>query len=168
MAFLDIAIDINEIPESTNSYELLPPGWYDATVAGAELRDTKSGGQMIAVKYSILGPTHQGRLVWGNINIRNSNPKAEEIGRQQLGDIMRATGLARVTDTDQLIGLTMGVKVAIREAQNGYEAQNEVKGWKATQGSAAPAVAFVPPYKSDLHPASTAAPAGKQPPWAKK
>lgn len=163
MAFLDIAIDINEIPESTNSYELLPPGWYDATVAGAELRDTKSGGQMIAVKYSILGPTHQGRLVWGNINIRNSNPKAEEIGRQQLGEIMRATGLARVTDTDQLIGLTMGIKVAIREAQNGYEAQNEVKGWKATQGSAAPApapAAFVPPTAS--------APAGKQPPWAKK
>lgn len=161
MAFLDIAIDINEIPESTNSYELLPPGWYDATVAGAELRDTKNGGQMIAVKYSILGPTHQGRLVWGNINIRNANPKAEEIGRQQLGDIMRATGLARVTDTDQLIGLAMGIKVAIREAQNGYEAQNEVKGWKSTQGSAAPApAAFVPP--------TAAAPAGKQPPWAKK
>lgn len=160
MAFLDIAIDINEIPESTNSYELLPPGWYDATVAGAELRDTKSGGQMIAVKYSILGPTHQGRLVWGNINIRNSNPKAEEIGRQQLGDIMRATGLARVTDTDQLIGLTMGIKVAIREAQNGYEAQNEVKGWKATQGSAAPAPASFS--------VSASTPAGKQPPWAKK
>lgn len=162
MAFLDQAIELNELPQATTSYELLPSGWYDATVAGAELRDTKTGGQMIAVKYSILGPTHQGRLVWGNINIRNANPKAEEIGRQQLGDIMRATGLARVTDTDQLIGLTMGIKVAIREAQNGYEAQNEVKGWKSTQGSAAPAPAFVPPS------APAAAPAGKQPPWAKK
>ncbi len=162
MAFLDQAIELDTLPQSTTSYELLPPGWYDATVAGAELRDTKTGGQMIAVKYSILGPTHQGRLVWGNVNIRNANPKAEEIGRQQLGDIMRATGLARVTDTDQLIGLTMSIKVAIREAQNGYEAQNEVKGWKSTQGSAAPAPAFVPPS------APAAAPAGKQPPWAKK
>ena len=162
MAFLDQAIELDTLPQATTSYELLPPGWYDATVAGAELRDTKSGGQMIAVKYSILGPTHQGRLVWGNINIRNSNPKAEEIGRQQLGDIMRATGISRVTDTDQLIGLTMGIKIAIREAQNGYEAQNEVKGWKSTQGSAAPAPAFVPPS------APAAAPAGKQPPWAKK
>jgi len=163
MTFLDQAIELNDLPQSTNSYELIPAGWYDASVAGVELRDTKTGGQMIAVKYSILGPTHQGRLVWGNINIRNSNPKAEEIGRQQLGDIMRATGIARVTDTDQLIGLTMGIKVAIREAQNGYEAQNEVKGWKSTQGSAAPAPAmnaFVPPTAS--------APAGKQPPWAKK
>ena len=165
MAFLDQAIELNELPQATTSYELLPPGWYDTHVVGAELRDTKTGGQMIAVKYSILGPTHQGRLVWGNINIRNANPKAEEIGRQQLGDIMRATGLARVTDTDQLIGLTMCIKVAIREAQNGYEAQNEVKGWKSTQGSAAPAPAmnaFVPPS------APAAAPAGKQPPWAKK
>lgn len=161
MAFLDQAIELDTLPENTKSYDLLPPGWYDATVAGAELRDTKSGGQMIAVKYSILGPTHQGRLVWGNINIRNSNPKAEEIGRQQLGDIMRATGLARVTDTDQLIGLTMGIKLAIRESEQ-YGNSNEVKGWKSTQGSAAPAPAFVPPS------APTAAPAGKQPPWARK
>ena len=163
MAFLVQAIELNELPQASTSYELIPAGWYDATIAGAELRDTKTGGQMIAVKYSILGPTHQGRLVWGNINIRNANPKAEEIGRQQLGDIMRALGLARVTDTDQLIGGTLGVKVAIREAQNGYEAQNEVKGWRSTQGSAAPApAAFVPPT------AQTAAPAGKQPPWARK
>lgn len=159
MAFLDVAIELNDLPQPTNSYELLPAGWYDATVSGAELRDTKTGGQMIAVKYTVTGPTHQGRVVWGNINIRNANPKAEEIGRQQLGEIMRATGIARVTDTDQLIGLTMGIKIAIREAQNGYEAQNEVKGWKSTQGSAAPAPAFVPP---------SPAPAGKQPPWAKR
>lgn len=159
MAFLDVAIELNDLPQPTNSYELLPAGWYDATVSGAELRDTKTGGQMIAVKYTVTGPTHQGRVVWGNINIRNANPKAEEIGRQQLGEIMRATGIARVTDTDQLIGLAMGIKIAIREAQNGYEAQNEVKGWKSTQGSAAPAPAFVPP---------SPAPAGKQPPWAKR
>ena len=159
MAFLDVAIELNDLPQPTNSYELLPAGWYDATVSGAELRDTKTSGQMIAVKYTVTGPTHQGRVVWGNINIRNANPKAEEIGRQQLGEIMRATGIARVTDTDQLIGLTMGIKIAIREAQNGYEAQNEVKGWKSTQGSAAPAPAFVPP---------SPAPAGKQPPWAKR
>ena len=159
MAFLDVAIELSDLPQPTNSYELLPAGWYDATVSGAELRDTKTGGQMIAVKYTVTGPTHQGRVVWGNINIRNANPKAEEIGRQQLGEIMRATGIARVTDTDQLIGLTMGIKIAIREAQNGYEAQNEVKGWKSTQGSAAPAPAFVPP---------SPAPAGKQPPWAKR
>ena len=161
MAFLDQAIELNELPQATTSYELLPPGWYDTHVVGAELRDTKTGGQMIAVKYSILGPTHQGRLVWGNINIRNANPKAEEIGRQQLGDIMRATGLARVTDTDQLIGLTMGIKLAIRESEQ-YGNSNEVKGFRSTSGSAAPAPAFVPPS------APSAAPAGKQPPWAKK
>ena len=164
MAFLDQAIELDTLPQATTSYELLPPGWYDATVAGAELRDTKTGGQMIAVKYSILGPTHQGRLVWGNINIRNANPKAEEIGRQQLGDIMRATGLARVTDTDQLIGLTMGIKVAIRESEQ-YGNSNEVKGWRSKQGSEAPLPAFLRQAEA---PAPAAAPAGKQPPWAKK
>lgn len=163
MAFLDQAIELDTLPQTSNNYELLPPGWYDAVIQGAELRDTKTGGQMIAVKYSVTGPTHQGRLVWGNINIRNANPKAEEIGRQQLGDIMRALGLARVTDTDQLIGGQIGIKIAIRDAQNGYEAQNDVKGFKSLAGSAAPL-----PAMNAFVPASAAAPAGKQPPWAKK
>lgn len=161
MAFLDHAIDINELPEQTSSYELLPPGWYEATIANADLKDTKTGGQMISIKYSILGPTHQGRIVFGNVNIRNANPKAEEIGRQQLGDIMRSTGLARVTDTDQLIGLSMSIKVAIREAQNGYEAQNEVKGWRSASGSHAPVVSVAATVASQA--------SGKAaPPWARK
>jgi hypothetical protein len=49
------------------------------------------------------------------LNIKNANPKAEEIGRQQLGDIMRAIGLAKVTDTDQLIGGQIGIKLEVKE-----------------------------------------------------
>ena len=74
-----------------------------------------------------------------------------------MGEIMRALGLSSVADTDQLIGGTVGIKVSIRDAQNGYEAQNEVKGYKALQGSAAPAMA-APQVATDK----------AAPPWAKK
>lgn len=164
MAFIDISID--QLPESTNSYELLPAGWYTASITKAELAPTKDGsGQMIKLRYDITGPSHQGRVVFGNLNIKNRSAKAEEIGRQQLGEIMRAIGLARVTDTDQLIGAQLAIKVAIREAQNGYEAQNEVKGFKSVGGSA-PSAAAVPSFAAPKPAQHIAAPAASgTAPW---
>ena len=160
MAFLDQAIDLGSLPQFEQSYDLLPPGWYSASITKAELKATKDGtGQYIALRYDITGPSHQGRVVFGNLNIKNRSVKAEEIGRQQLGELMRAIGLTRVQDTDQLIGGQLQIKVAIREASGGYEAQNEVKGYKAMSGSqpamSAPAVAPAPA-------------ASNTPPWMKK
>ncbi len=98
--------------------------------------------------------------MFGNLNIKNANPKAEEIGRQQLGDIMRAIGLAKVTDTDQLIGGQIAIKLEVKEDAQ-YGASNEVKGFKSVSGSAAPA-AVIPQAQSNSAPAKAA------PPWAKK
>ena len=138
MAFLNETFDVNELPQGNGNYEPLPAGWYHANITGAELKSTKAGnGQYIAVRYDITGPTHQGRVVFGNLNIKNPNPKAEEIGRQQLDQLMRATGLAAVQDTDQLIGGTCSIKLTVRHDET-YGDGNEVKAFKAIEGSAAP------------------------------
>jgi len=82
MSFLDEEYSVDTLPKSTNSFEPLPEGWYNAQITGAEVKDTKAGdGKYIAVKYAITGPTHQGRVVFGNLNIKNASTKAEEIGR---------------------------------------------------------------------------------------
>jgi hypothetical protein len=160
MAFLGEEIAVSSLPEST-SYDPLPAGWYEVKVSGAELKDTKNGtGQYISVKYDVLGPSHQGRIVFGNLNIRNANPKAEEIGRRQLGDLMRSIGLDKVRDTDQLIGGVLKIKLDIRPATDGYAAQNEVREFKAMEGSAPPKVSA--PAEGSASPAKAA------PPWAKK
>jgi hypothetical protein len=164
MAFLSESFDINELPAgNTGNFEPLPAGWYTATISQAELKATKAGnGQYIKLRYDITGPSHQGRVVFGNLNIKNPNPKAEEVGRQQLGDIMRAIGLAKVTDTDQLIGGQIGIKLDVKQDAQ-YGASNEVKGFKSVSGSAAPA-AVIPQGQSKPAPS-----AGKAaPPWAKK
>jgi hypothetical protein len=158
MAFLNETINTADLPESTG-FDPIPAGTYTATITEAGLQDTKAGtGQYIKVRYDITGPTHQGRVVYGNLNIRNPNPKAEEIGRQQLGDLMRAIGLSSVNDTDQLVGGSCQIKVAVKPADGQYDASNEVKGWKAVNGSAPPAPAAAP------KPAPAAANAA---PWAK-
>jgi hypothetical protein len=172
MAFLGETYDANEMPQGNSNYDPLPAGWYDATVTQCELKDTTSGtGQYIKIRYDITGPSHEGRVVFGNLNIKNASPKAEEIGRQQLGELMRAIGLAKVTDTDQLIGGQLQIKLDIRpsrtDATTGktYDAQNEVKGFKALSGSV-PKAAPAPAAKEAAAPA--AAPGKAAPPWAKK
>ena len=154
MAFLNETFNVNDLPQSEQgNFEPLPAGWYSVKITGAELKTTKSGtGQYISVRYDVTGPTHQGRVVFGMLNIRNQNPKAEEIGRQQLGELMRAIGLTSVQDTDQLIGGALSIKLAIRQ-QEGYEPSNDVKAYKAIEGGnsfasapAKPATPLSPPW----------------------
>ena len=155
MAQLDETFSADALPVSDRNFEPLPAGWYTAVVNGAEIKVTKAGtGKYIAVRYDITGPTHQGRVVFGNLNIKNANPTAEKIGREQLGEIMRAIGLATVQDTDQLIGGQLMIKLEIRESEQ-YGASNDVKGFKSN--GAAPSKA------------APAAASGKAaPPWVKK
>lgn len=157
MANLGQSFDVNDIPESNNSYEPLPEGWYPVVIQTAELKPTKDGtGQYISIKY---GLTNSARTVYGNINIRNQSQKAEEIGRQNLGDIMRSIGLSRVTDSDELIGGHLMIKLIIKEDEK-YGRKNEIKGYKAIEETAAPKPMIAKP--------SAPAAAGKAaPPWAK-
>ena len=173
MAFLGQTYAASDLPQGNNNYEPLPAGWYTANITQAELKSTVAGdGQYIKLRYDITGPTHQGRVVFGNLNIKNASAKAEEIGRQQLGEIMRAIGLAKVQDTDQLIGASIQVKLDVRPARTDektgktYEASNEVKGFKAVNGGAAPTFAAAAPAAAA--PAASAAPAKAAPPWQKK
>lgn len=162
MAFLTETFDVNELPQGkAGNFEPLPAGWYTSTITQAEVKKTKAGnGEYIKVRFDITGPTHQGRVVFGNLNIKNANPKAEEIGRQQLGEIMRAIGLAKVADTDQLIGGQISIKLTIKDDAQ-YGASNEIKGFNSLTGSAAPSIPSAP--------ASAPAATGKAaPPWAKK
>lgn len=165
MASLNISL--SDLPES-QGYDLIPDGWYRAKIKGAELRAVKAktgetyrhqggqesmvvdvtretGGQYISVQYSIEGPTHSGRVVFGNLNIKNRNPEAERIGLQQLGEVMGAIGLAKIQDTDQLIGGDLMIKVGTSKKQEGFEQRNEVKGFKAIEGGAPPMPTQSPP-----------------------
>lgn len=169
MAFLSNPIDAAALPQSTRNYEPLPAGWYVAAITSAELMTTKAGtGQYIKVRYDILGPSHQGRVVFGNLNIRNPSAKAEEIGLQQLGELMGAIGLSRLTDTDQLVGLDLRIKLDVRNDPQ-YGASNEVRGYKASSEGSAPAPSQAAPAAPRQAAPAAAAPAGRgSPPWARK
>ena len=162
MAFLGQEFKREELPQGGGSFDPLPAGWYTVSITSGDVKTTKAGtGQYVALRMDVLGPTHQGRVIFTNLNLNNPNPKAEEIGRQQLNAIMTALGLATISNTDQLIGGQLQVKVAIKH-DAGRDPENDVKGYRAVSGSQMPAAApSKPPCETLSAPKAT-------PPWGKK
>lgn len=164
MALLDMTFSADDLPQG-GSFDPIPAGWYDVSITQAEVKSTKDGsGKYIKLRLDVTGPSHEGRVLFANINIQNKSAKAEEIGRQNLGEIMRAIGLAKLTNTDQMIGGALQAKVTMKDDPQ-YGPGNEVKGYKALGGSAKPM-----PTGFNAAPAAAAQPAAKgaTPPWAKK
>ena len=157
MAFLGQDFVVEEIANEAGAFDPIPAGWYTANIVSAELKDTKAGnGQYVKVRFDVTGPSYEGRVIWGQLNIKNPNPQAEQIGRQQLGDLARAIGLEKVSDSDQLVGGNLQIKVAVKKDEI-YGDGNDVKGFKALDSS-------MPPQQS----ANSGAPSkSPTPPWAK-
>jgi hypothetical protein len=160
----------------TPEYEIIPAGQYTAMIAAAEARQNKSGtGHYLSVQYMILGPTHQGRSVFGNITLSHPNETAARIGRGQLSELMRAVGVSRLADTEQLVGRRLKIKVVVR-ADEKYGESNDVKGWKPLEGGQQ-ASSPMPPFPTAPTSSSTQPPVPGSteasrprslPPWAAK
>lgn len=165
MAKLGIELVTADLPEG-GAFDPVPAGWYNATITEADLKTTKAGdGHYIALRFDITGPAYQGRVIWGNLNIHNPNATAEEIGRRDLGNIARAIGLEKISDTDQLVGGNLQIKLTIKKDDQ-YGDKNEVRGYKAIDG-AAPMPTFTTPTPAPA-PAPTPQaekPTAAVPPW---
>jgi hypothetical protein len=132
MAQLEQSYDANDLPKS--DFEPVPAGNYDCSIHSAEVVNTKNNGQMLKFRLDITGPTHQGRVVFGNVTLRNANPKAVEIGKQQLGDLIRACGIPRLTDSDQIIGCQVLARIGIEKSEE-YGDKNRVNRIQPPSGS---------------------------------
>lgn len=163
--------DTNTVEKRENNFDLLPAGWYTAQVTQSDVVALKSGnGHAIKLTFDVLSEGYRGRKVWAQLNVRHTNPKAEQIAQQQLRELCDSIGLVRMNDTIELHSKPVQIRVKIRKDDTGqYEDQNEVAGFKAASGvAAAPAIPAGVPARVAA-PAGAAAPAaGSTPPWAKK
>lgn len=172
MALLDpsLTLALQEIDLEGQQILPIPAGWYTVKISEASIRTTRAGtGQYIAIRFDIVGPTHQGRVLFGNLNISNPSEIAERIGHEQLKKITEAIGVTRLVDTDQLLGGVVDVKVGISTSEE-YGDRNETKDFRpaprpATSGRGRPSPEEAP--RSNVTeggaPASTSTP-----PWARK
>lgn len=111
----DLDFNVDEAP--INSYEPLK-GWYILEVTAAEVRDTKSGGKGLRVDFDVVDEKYNGRKVNNFFNIQNANPKAQQIGLGQLGDMCKAMGLGGVVSNSyELIGKKVFAKLDTQESK---------------------------------------------------
>lgn len=178
MANLGQTFNAQDLPEGEGEFMAIPAGDYNVTISEATLQDTKAGtGQYIKLRMDITGPTHEGRVLFSNLNIRNQSEKAEQIGLQQLGDVIRAIGLPSIQDTDQLVGGNLTVKVKLKDDAEYGDAngkKNEVSAYKAIKGSQPPQGNSGTPLGQPSQPQQSQAESqpqadtgGGKPPWAK-
>ena len=154
----------------SESLEAIPAAWYNMVIDQSELKPTKDGnGAYLELRFSVMDGQYAGRKVFDRLNIRNSNPVAQEIAFKSLSAICHAVGMLQVADSSQLHNRPLKVKVSVRAAQGDYEASNEVKGYKNINdpvGNAAPAAGAAPwsppPQQAPQQPAQ-AAPQWQQP-----
>jgi len=162
---LDKSIFLSQMPEP-KPVGPIPDGDYQACIDDAEIKSTRDGsGKILAITFSIVGPSYAGRKVWVNLNIENRSYKAEQIAHEELGRIMRACGLDSITDTDQLIGAPMEVTTKTKHDQV-YGEKTVIIDYRAiTQGAPIdlPKQPSVNPYAGQNQVAEP-----KKAPWAKR
>lgn len=140
-------------------FSALPAGDYTAIISASEFKLTKThGGQYLALTFQIVDGPYQGRYLWHNLNLKNANPKAEEIAQRELSAICRATGQMRITDSNQLHDIPMKIAVAYLPPKGEFPEKNAIKKWEPTGVAAAKAAKpSAPATGASAHPAAKAA-----------
>ena len=113
-------------------FETVPAGWYNAMIDESEMKPTKDGsGAYLQTRFNIIDGQYANRKIYMRLNLRNTNPVAQEIAYKQLSAIAHAVGVLHIQDSSQLHGLPMKIKVKLRKDPSGqYEDSNEISAIK--------------------------------------
>ncbi len=152
MARFDTAFDATGI-EPTTGYDVLPAGKYRAQIVESEMRVTRNGmGQFLWLMLDIIEGQYQGRKLFDQLNLVNSNPQTVEIAQRTLSAICHATGKLQVNDSVDLHLVPMTIQVGVKPPKDGYSEKNTIR--------------YLVPEKAPAAPAYQAAPAVSQAPAA--
>lgn len=126
-----INIDTTHI-DPTPRFDPIPAGDYPVIITASEMKLTKDGtGQYLELTLEVQAGEFQGRKLFDRLNLNNSSRQAVEIAQRQLSQIAHAVGVLQVADSEQLHFKPLVAMVRVRAAREGYDASNEIKGYKA-------------------------------------
>ena len=153
MARFDTAFDATGI-DPTTGYDVIPAGKYRAQIVESEMRVTRNGmGQFLWLMLDIIEGPYQGRKLFDQLNLVNSNPQTVEIAQRTLSAICHATGKLQVNDSVDLHLVPMTIQVGVKPPKDGYSEKNTIRY-------------LVPEKTAPAAPAYQAAPTASQPPAA--
>ena len=84
---------MSETTTEKPSFQPLDAGDYLVRLSRFEEKKTKNGaGKLISAGFEVVSGEQKGRLVFHNFLVEHTNPKAQEIGNNQLDDYLKAVG----------------------------------------------------------------------------
>jgi len=130
---VDMQYDASE-HQSEDIFEPIPAGWYECFVSDTEIRETKSGnGRYLQVELTVESGDYRGRRLWDRLNLWNPNQTAVDIANRQFSQLIRACGMVKIEDSEQIHNIPVLAKVKIQPARDEYDASNTIGGYKTTQ-----------------------------------
>lgn len=140
MAKLPSAFNSKE-HEDMNDFSAIPADEYIAQVTKSEMVKCKStakdpDGSYLKLTFSILSGKYKGRNLWVQLNLINKNVQAVEIANKELGTICKAVNLVSITDSQELHGKPMRIKVGIKPASANFPEGNKISYYSKAEGSA--------------------------------
>ena len=176
MANLDGLYDQDAAP--SQGFDPIPAGDYVLELTETDVTDTSKGtGRLFKYTSAVIEGAHQGALVFGQINLRNDNPKAQQIGQGEFKALLLALGMGDVVvrDSSELLNKAFHAKVVIEPERTDkvtgktYSARNSIKKFYFEPSSAPPA-SKPPVAANDNTPkaANDNAPQAARRPWGAK
>jgi len=153
-----------EQPEFDNSP--LPEGDYYVEIEKAEVKNTANGkGVGCNTTLSVLGhvadKSQKGRKLFAWFTLQHENQMAQDIGQREFHSLRLAIGKPTATDTDELIGQNLVVRVGFDKKD---KERNQIKKYMALDGYDA-SKAEAPKAAPTPQAAPAAAAAVKKNPW---
>lgn len=125
MAYIGLDATQHERTAGTGKSTPLPPGMYHGIITRTTMKETgkdkpeSERGQMLEVEFDITYPSAYGnRKFWDKFNIINKNPTAVKIAKEQLSDLVKATGLSTLQDDADLQGKEVALVLRVQESTN--------------------------------------------------
>lgn len=168
---LDLGFDPAEIVREPSSFDPLPAGPRLMRVDHIELKPTKDGmsTQFVVTLVVPDGEEYAGRKVWDRLTKATKKPtrdgsgltgmgKSLAMGQQKCCELMEAAGVGGAS-LSPCIGEIVEVKLKVRPAAGGYDASNDVQGYRRPGGAPAAPAAKAASKPGAPKPAAKAAPA---------
>lgn len=156
----------------------IPADTYPVEITESDIAATSSGsGTLLKFTASVTDGDHKGRLIWGQLNLENSNAQAQEIGQSEFRALREVTGVLSPNDTEELHYKQFNAVIEIVPESKGkdgktYKAKNQIN-WRKTVkllegGDQTPAGKSEPTKTAANDNAATTKAAPAKRPWGKK
>jgi uncharacterized protein DUF669 len=130
-AFADLNFDATAVTPDAGIGDPLPTGWYNVGIDESNMNPTQDGlGTYLKLRFTVLDGQYQGRKVWEQLNLKNSNPQTVEIAQKQLSAICHAVGVLKPGKSEELHNIPLKVRIGQKKAENGYDAGNRIMAYK--------------------------------------